>query len=201
MSRINTAPRAQEPFGSGSGRARFRDWDPGGSHRHSAGERQSVFAQADPSWTGKRVVRKAGEVVLRPEDKAAKPIKSFFYRVERIKGSLLRLKADQNARRGWAPAEQVVLVDEAIEFFTKRLRSNPQDAFSYLMRGTVWADKEPRDRGTRKSQGRFRTGGAPRSTVSGRIREISEVNRLEDSSTRRPATREARPAPARRRHR
>jgi Tfp pilus assembly protein PilF len=38
-------------------------------------------------------------------------------------------------------SDQVVRVDEGIEFFGSQVRNNPQDALSYVMRATLWQDR------------------------------------------------------------
>ncbi len=40
---------------------------------------------------------------------------------------------------GWAAADQVVPIEQAEAFFTDRIRANPKDAFSHLMRATALA--------------------------------------------------------------
>src|SRR6516165_7059740 len=89
------------------------------------GARQSTQAQADPSWIGKRVVQTRSDFALQQEGQALQPTKRAIciYVVARSKGRALWIKAEGNGPSGWAQREQVVPVEEAIEFFTDRLRS------------------------------------------------------------------------------
>jgi tetratricopeptide (TPR) repeat protein len=107
-----------------------------------------AYAKADPSWVGKTVVRTAENFTLQSEEQPAQAIESpsYLYLVERTKGDLLWLKPEDNASSGWAPADHVVPLEEAIEFITKRVRADPDDVFSYVMRGTIWAKKNEFDK-------------------------------------------------------
>jgi len=102
-----------------------------------------LHAQADPGWIGKRVVQKSRDFALQQEGQIVQRTESAFhiYIVERIKGPALWLQAEGRGPSGWAPAGQFVPVDQAIEFFTNRVRTNPRDAFAYIMRGMVWQDE------------------------------------------------------------
>ena len=53
------------------------------------------------------------------------------YRVEQVKSSSVEVISDGEGSGGWVPADQIVLVELGINFFTQQVRANPQDAFSY----------------------------------------------------------------------
>ena len=84
-------------------------------------------------WIGKRVVPKYRGFTLKIENQVIDPKGAIeIYRVEQVNGPSLRLHATQ--LNGWAPADQVVPVEQAIEFFTDYIRSHPGDAYGYTMR-------------------------------------------------------------------
>ena len=87
-------------------------------------------------WIGKRVVPKYRGFRLKIENQVIDPRTIETYRVEQVNGPSLRLYATQ--LNGWSPADQVVPVEQAIEFFTDYIRSNPGDAHGYIMRAMVW---------------------------------------------------------------
>ncbi len=88
-------------------------------------------------WIGKRVVPKYQDFRLKIENQVIDLKRRIeTYRVEQVNGPWLRLYANQ--LNGWATADQVVPVEQAIEFFTNYIRSNPDDAHGYSMRGFIW---------------------------------------------------------------
>ncbi len=62
------------------------------------------------------------------------------YRVEQVNGPWLWLEPEPNGQSGWAPADQLVPIDEANAFLTDCIRSNPGDDFAYSMRAIVRGD-------------------------------------------------------------
>ena len=82
-------------------------------------------AQADDGWIGKRVVQKYGSFRLKIENRLIDPKEFVIYRVEQVNGPWLWLTAEGQGLSGWAPADQVVAVDDAIAFFTDYIRANP----------------------------------------------------------------------------
>ena len=87
-------------------------------------------------WIGRRVVQKYADFELKNGEQVIDPKTIEIYRVEQVDGPSLRLEAPQLS--GWAPADQVVLVEQAIEYFTDSVRLDPGDAFAYGMRAIVW---------------------------------------------------------------
>ncbi len=96
-------------------------------------------APADGGWVGKRVVQKNADFRLRVENRAIDPKIIATYRVEQVNGGWLWLYAP--GRSGWATADEVVPVEEAINYFTEVIRANPGAAHGYTMRAMIWQDE------------------------------------------------------------
>ena len=45
----------------------------------------------------------------------------------------------EDSLTGWASADQVMPIDQAVAFFSDRIKANPKDAFAHLMRATATA--------------------------------------------------------------
>ena len=85
-------------------------------------------SSAENEWIGKRVVPKSSQVGrFTGGSTVGRETPILIYRVESAEADLLRLKAEGGGQNGWAKVEEVVLVDQAIEFFTARIRDNPKD--------------------------------------------------------------------------
>src|SRR5262245_9318985 len=97
----------------------------------------ALHAQAQDGWVGKRVVERYRGFRLRIEDQVIDPKAINIYRVERVNGPRLWLKAEGVSLSGWAPADQVIPVEQAIEFFTDSIRANPDDPHGYTMRAII----------------------------------------------------------------
>ena len=91
-------------------------------------------------WIGKRVVPKYRGFTLKIENQVIDPKIFATYRVEQVNGPRLWLYATQC--NGWALADQVVPVEQAIEFFTDYIRSSPGDTHGYIMRAMIWHVEE-----------------------------------------------------------
>ena len=105
-------------------------------------------AQAEADWVGKRVVPRNSDFVLRIDDEPVEPSRKAIaiYRVERTDdGPSLWLQAEGQRLNGWAKAEDVVPVEQALTVFTERIRAHPQDGFAYTMRALVRQDKDELD--------------------------------------------------------
>ncbi len=101
-------------------------------------------APAGADWVGKRVVQKDRKFALRDDTQAViwSGRQIHVYRVERVDGARLRLRAEGNKDghpSGWAAADQVVPIDQAVAFFTGRIAANPEDGFSCLLRAAIKA--------------------------------------------------------------
>jgi tetratricopeptide (TPR) repeat protein len=102
-----------------------------------------LSAQENGGWIGKRVVQTRHDLALKSDERAEGRAQNeiHVYRVERIEGRLLWLEAEGAHVAGWAPAADVVAVENAVEFFTRESQARRDDPFPFLMRATVWHDK------------------------------------------------------------
>jgi tetratricopeptide (TPR) repeat protein len=97
---------------------------------------------ADKAWLGKRVVQKHSNFRLRNENLVIDPKAIETYLVEQVNGPSLRLRVERQGLGGWAQADQVIPVEEAIAFFTDYIRANPGDAHGYIMRAIIWRQEK-----------------------------------------------------------
>jgi tetratricopeptide (TPR) repeat protein len=85
------------------------------------------------------VLRIGNQVVAGSEEEAR------CYRVEAASGSWLWLRGEPEGPTGWAVTDHVIPVDQAMDYFTDRIRSSPGDAFPFAMRALLWQDKKELD--------------------------------------------------------
>ncbi len=107
-------------------------------------------AQAENNWIGKRVITQYGTVLQvgnqviddegRGKNLARGKERNDFriYKVEQANGPWLWLVAEGSGAKGWVPAANVVLFDQAIDYITNRIRANPGAASNYVWRANVW---------------------------------------------------------------
>ena len=114
-------------------------------------------AQAKDPWIGKRVftqfgtVLKVGNNVVDDEGRAASLASSGHdrnvsrvYRVEKTNGDWLWLKDEKSGISGWVRTAYVIPYEQAIDFYTNRIRAKPH-ASLYNSRGSVWDSKGEHD--------------------------------------------------------
>jgi tetratricopeptide (TPR) repeat protein len=104
-------------------------------------------AQGAKSLIGERVVPKFKDFTLRNGEQLVDVKKSrCLFRVERIDGPLLLLKAENETLTGWAKSDSVVPVDQAIEFFNQQVSAHPLDSFPRISRALIYVDKQEYDK-------------------------------------------------------
>jgi tetratricopeptide (TPR) repeat protein len=96
----------------------------------------TLHAQAENGWIGQRVVPRYSHFTLRFENQVIDPKAIKIYRVEQVNGPWLWLHAGELS--GWALAEHVVAVEQAIQFFTDYIEANPGDPHGFTMRALIW---------------------------------------------------------------
>jgi tetratricopeptide (TPR) repeat protein len=91
---------------------------------------------------GDRVVQKNREFKIRTDEDGgsvrAVPIGSWH--VDKVENGKISLWSGSFGS-GWVKTDQVVRVDDAMKFFSDRIRDNPQDAFAHVMLAVLWRDK------------------------------------------------------------
>jgi len=94
-------------------------------------------------FVGRRVVQRSNEFTLHIENRIIDRKRVIhFYRVEQANGPWLWVRAEGNGFSGWALADQVVSVEDAIGFFTDEIRNDPANVFPYVMRAMLWQDQK-----------------------------------------------------------
>ena len=65
------------------------------------------------------------------------------------RGDWLRVSKMDRSLTAWVQSDRVVLVDQAVEFFTNQIRFHPDDAFVFAMRGMLRDDRNEYDAAVR----------------------------------------------------
>jgi tetratricopeptide (TPR) repeat protein len=101
----------------------------------------------DDGWIGQRVVQRFAKLTLRMSDEPVESIDDTrrFYRVEQVDGASVLLEPEGQGKGGWAPAVEVIRVEEALKFFRQEIRRNPKDPFSFAMLGLLSGDRNEHD--------------------------------------------------------
>jgi tetratricopeptide (TPR) repeat protein len=110
---------------------------------------KAVLAQqpARNPLVGRRVVQRSNEFSLHIENRVVDRRRVIhFYRVEQANGPWLWIRAENNGFSGWALNNQVVPVEEGIDFFTQQIQDDPGNVFPYVMRAMLWQDRKQIDK-------------------------------------------------------
>ena len=117
---------------------------------------QTLPAQDASGWIGKRVILEL-KSVLRVGDEVVDNQKlvastrggmrntSRVYRVERVEGPWVWLQAEKDAVAGWVSTSEVILYDQAIDYFTNLIAESPNSASAYCRRGWIWYERKEYD--------------------------------------------------------
>lgn len=101
---------------------------------------------AEDGWLGRRVVQKSSDFALRIEDQIVNRRRFIlFYRVENVNGEWLWLNDEGKGASGWVKAHEVIPFEEASSYFSDRIRSDPKDAFAYVMRAAIYQERKELD--------------------------------------------------------
>src|ERR1700722_19857533 len=100
-------------------------------------------AQELSPWVGRKVVTKSN-TPLKAGNRTIDEGRVFrVYKVEQVEGDCLLLAA--GTVLGWVRTDDVVSFDQAIDYFTQQIRSNPDSSPAYVRRGLVWSEKGETD--------------------------------------------------------
>ena len=101
---------------------------------------QPVIAK-DVSWVGKLVMTKTADVELRVrtennEWKLLDAVRDAFVTVEEVDGEWIKVRTS-NAT-GWIAKSDGVLLEDAVPYFTDRIKKNAKDAEAFSLRAAAW---------------------------------------------------------------
>jgi tetratricopeptide (TPR) repeat protein len=112
-----------------------------------------VAVAQDNGLIGRRVITKRGtslkaDVQGDGDEKKGQPLSVSgrdrrsirVFRVKAAKGAWLLLVAENTGESGWAKAEHVVPLEQAIDYYTEQLRASPSSE-GYVDRGVAWSDR------------------------------------------------------------
>src|SRR5271157_2330749 len=102
-----------------------------------------VFSQEPSSWIGQKVVAKYGHPIKIGEQ-LVEQHNFHVYTVQRANGDWLWVVS--GSKEGWIPASQVVLFDQAINFYTQEIAANPGNSWAWAGRGQIWKEKKEYDK-------------------------------------------------------
>jgi tetratricopeptide (TPR) repeat protein len=96
---------------------------------------------AEESWEGKTIIVKKPDIRIGHNNEDSERVVTATltlssYSVLADKGGLLKVR--QNDIEDWFDKTDAVLLENAVDFFTARIRANPKDADSYVMRAEAW---------------------------------------------------------------
>ncbi|HEV3164811.1 MAG TPA: tetratricopeptide repeat protein [Isosphaeraceae bacterium] len=99
--------------------------------------------QAVAGWVGQRVVEKSADTTLVINHQVvARGNVHRIYRVEHTSGDWLWITS--GGISGWVRSNDVIPFEQAIDFFTYEIRSNPS-AWAFCARGIIWDDRQEFD--------------------------------------------------------
>ncbi len=97
-------------------------------------------ARAGESWVGKTIlVKKAGIRIGHSDGEESvytATLRVVSYRVLAEEGNFI--KVNENGVADWFSKNDAVLLENAVDYFTDRIRANPRDAAAYVHRGVAW---------------------------------------------------------------
>ncbi len=91
-------------------------------------------ARADDDWTGKRVMtRKSGQKITTTDESGrdvdVAVLDEMVYTVEEAKGKFIKLR--QRGVAGWIARDDLVRIEDAVDYFTDEIRNNPNNDSNY----------------------------------------------------------------------
>jgi tetratricopeptide (TPR) repeat protein len=100
------------------------------------------------SWVGKQIMTKKPEVRIGHTDENDRQVyvatlRDIAYTVEQEQGDFIKVR--HRGVAGWLDKADAVLMEDAIRYFTTRIRNDDKDAFAYAYRGWAWKVKGEHD--------------------------------------------------------
>src|ERR1700731_3125888 len=93
-------------------------------------------------WVGATILVKKPNLRITPtigEDGPQTALTGLFYEVLAEQGQWIKVRHE--GIEGWFKRTDAVLQHEAMEYFTDRIRTNPQEAFAWLQRALLWKNR------------------------------------------------------------
>jgi tetratricopeptide (TPR) repeat protein len=114
------------------------------------GEKADVRLPDDPVWRGRRIVTKYADV----EVDVRGPLSDTNKAKARVGDEILRVARSQNeqllvrvaGREGWIKKSDVVRLEEAVAYFSGRIKSEPDSSYFHNKRGTVYSHQGEYDK-------------------------------------------------------
>ena len=103
-----------------------------------------VFAQESSTWIEKKVVAKYHYPLKVGDQPVEREPRFHVYTVKRVEGD--RLWVGSGSLAGWIPSSQVVLLDQAINFYTKEIAADSAKPAAWRERGIIWVEKKEYDK-------------------------------------------------------
>jgi tetratricopeptide (TPR) repeat protein len=103
-----------------------------------------IIAQDGFTWIGQKVVAKYHYPIERRDQTALKQKNFHVYTAERVEGE--RLWVTSGSVEGWIPLREVLLFDEAIDFYTQEIGANPGESAAWCERGIIFGNKKGSDK-------------------------------------------------------
>ena len=101
-------------------------------------------AFAEDSWVGKRIIPKRSGLRIGYTDKDGREryvatLTQMTYTVEKDYKGWIRVR--QRDVSGWFPKDDAVPLEDAVRYFSARIRRNARDVDAYARRAEAWKDK------------------------------------------------------------
>jgi tetratricopeptide (TPR) repeat protein len=95
---------------------------------------------------GDRVALKDLSTALLDGDRSVPNRGESVFRVERIGGEHADIATDDGTVRGWVRTDQIVPVESASAFYSRKIEADPKDAQAHAARGQIWVQQKKWDR-------------------------------------------------------
>ena len=101
------------------------------------------MAEEADTWVGKGVWIKKSVPVSDPNNSQTVWLRTLdrrSYHVFAEEGGKIKLRS--RGQEGWLPKDKVVLLENAVAYFTQVPRTQPKDGEAYQSRGSAWAKQK-----------------------------------------------------------
>ena len=112
--------------------------DEGQPPKRSVLGQDQLQAAAKNTWLGKTVIQKYPHINIERGDKVSSPYVIELYVVKEVFKYRLLLRIVGRGDEFWVRADDVVSLDESIDFFTTLIDVRPNDWWGYHMRSACW---------------------------------------------------------------